>query len=337
MRPDNPTVVVTADDVAELAGVSRWTVNRAYKEQASISAKSRRKVLDAAEHLGYAPDLLAAGLASNRSGIVSLLVNDFSNPHTIQLLEHLTRVLRQHSWGTLLINNGGEQDASAALLNASQHRVDAAVLMGTSFDDVAIEAALGARRVRKLILFGRLSSNPNTLSICCDDHKAMTDIADHIISRGYRSPLFMAGPQTSSAPLLRKQAFIERWRKKKKGVVRSTVVEHYDSRMAEKQLERYLAATDRSNWPDVVVCENDTLAIGAMDAIRHRFNLQVPEDIAVTGFDNIASASNPNYELTTYSQPSEQMADALISILKGEGTLSNYSDFEGTLFVRRSC
>lgn len=69
MPPDQADIdeTVTADDVAAAAGVSRWTVARAFKKDASISRKSREKVMAAAEALGYAPDLLAASLASDRS------------------------------------------------------------------------------------------------------------------------------------------------------------------------------------------------------------------------------------------------------------------------------
>lgn len=90
---------VTADDVAAAAGVSRWTVARAFKKDASISRKSRQKVIEAAERLGYVPDLLASSLASDRSNLVALVADDFTNPHKLVMLERLTRILRKRGWG----------------------------------------------------------------------------------------------------------------------------------------------------------------------------------------------------------------------------------------------
>ena len=179
----------TAGDVAELAGVSRWTVNRAFKKDASISDASRSKVMAAAETLGYSPDLLASSLASDRSNLVAILLDDFSNPHRLVTLECLTRILRKHGWGTLLVNTLDEDDTTAALLAASQRRVDAAILIGVSYNEEAMSAALGTRRLRKLILFARSSSNPDTISICVDDHAAMTRITDYVLSRGYELSL----------------------------------------------------------------------------------------------------------------------------------------------------
>ncbi|MFQ8433899.1 LacI family DNA-binding transcriptional regulator, partial [Amaricoccus sp. W119] len=121
-------LTVTADEVAALAGVSRWTVARAFKKDASISAKSRRKVMEAAEQLGYVPDLLAASLASDRSNLVALMLDDFENPHKLVMLERLTRVLTRAGFGVLLVNML-DDDASTALISASQRRVDASVVI----------------------------------------------------------------------------------------------------------------------------------------------------------------------------------------------------------------
>ncbi|WP_290686868.1 MULTISPECIES: LacI family DNA-binding transcriptional regulator [unclassified Haematobacter] len=314
--PD-PEVSVTADDVAAAAGVSRWTVARAFKKDASISPKSRDRVLTAARRLGYAPDLLAASLASDRSNLVALITNDFNNPHKLVLLERLTRILSSHGWATLLIHMSDSDDASAALLAASQRRVDAAVLIGTRFDDSVLDTALGARRVKKLVVFARYSQNPNTLTIACDDIFAMGRIADHLVEGGYRRPAFLAGPDTQSAKLHRKSAFIDHWRSRTGGDVATVHAEAYDFGAAIEAVSLlFTGAMD--NRPDVLVCENDILAIGAMDALRYRLGLKVPQDVAVTGFDDIPLSLSPAYRLTTYRQPITQMAEALFEVLEGK-------------------
>lgn len=333
---DETSASVTADDVAALAGVSRWTVNRAFKKDASISAKSRAKVMDAARHLGYAPDLLAASLASDRSGLVALLVDDFANPYKLYMIEHLTRALRHGGWGTLLVNTVDDDDTSAALLNASQRRVDAAVLIGSRYDDAVITAALGGRRVKKLIVFARLSADPDTISICCDDRSAMQAITRHVVKGGYQRPVFVAGPQTPNAHLLRKETFLQNWQKARRRKAQYTAVEAYDPQLAYQRVAAFLSELPDSRWPDILVCENDALAIGAIDAVRFEFGLSVPEDIAVTGFDDASPADNPNYKLTTYRQPIPAMAEALVSLLHGDAPAHGLREFEGELVIRTS-
>ncbi|EKE70489.1 MULTISPECIES: LacI family DNA-binding transcriptional regulator [Roseobacteraceae] len=327
---------VTADDVAKLAGVSRWTVNRAFKKDASISRKSREKVMGAAQTLGYVPDLLASSLASDRSNLVCLLIDDFANPHKLVMLERLTRVLRKNGLDTLLVNTSDEEDTSAALLNASQRRVDAAVLIGIQFTDRSLATALGARRVRKLIVFARSSENPDTISICCDDRAAMNEITDYIVEKGYRKPLFLAGPQSTSAHLGRKETFLKRWQDAFGATPDFVSVARYDPQLAYDQVVGYFADHPALNNVDIIVCENDALAVGAVDAIRTKLGLRVPEDIAVIGFDDIPQADSANYKLTTYRQPLSAMAEGLVEVLKGTSENEHLRHFLGKLVVRES-
>ncbi|KUF08708.1 LacI family DNA-binding transcriptional regulator [Pseudoponticoccus marisrubri] len=327
---------VTADDVAEAAGVSRWTVNRAFKKDASISPKTRSKVMAAAQALGYVPDLHAAALASTRSNLVALLIDDFANPHKLVMLERLTRALRSRGWDTLLVNTLDPDDAAPALLNASQRRVDATILIGLQFDDEVLRAAYKARRVKKLIIFARGSEDPNTTSICVDDEAATREIAQYVLTRGYRRPLFLAGPRTTSAHLLRKETFTRVWQENRGVVPDSATVTAYDPLLSAEVAHDTLAPRSRDALPDIIVCENDALALGAIDTIRHRLGLTVPGDIAVIGFDDVPQAAGPNYRLTTYRQPMTEMANYLVDVLESAETTDLDRRFLGELVVRDS-
>lgn len=327
---------VTADHVAELAGVSRWTVNRAFKKNASISQKTRTKVMAAAEELGYAPDLLAASLASDQSNLVSVLIDDFANPHKLVMMERLTRVLRKNGWDTLLVNTLDEDDALSALMQASQRRVDAAIMIGSGFNDIGIATALAARRVRKLIVFSRMSLDPNTISICCDDVVAMRELTEHLVNRGYKRPLFVAGPNTQSAHVLRKETFLQKWQEATRQRPKVLPLGVYDPAAARKGVTEFLDTTAPVDLPDILVCENDAIAMGAIDAIRHNTMLRIPGDIAVTGFDDVPQAESPLYNLTTYRPPLTEMANGLVDVLKGEADTAKLRKFTGRLVIRNS-
>lgn len=335
MTREKPQSSVTADDVANLAGVSRWTVNRAFRKEASISAKARAKVMLAAEALGYTPDLLASSLASDRSNLIALLVDDFSNPHKLVMMERLTRILRKSGWDTLLVNTLDKDDASAALMSASQRRVDAAVLIGSGFNDTDLATALGARKLRKLVVFARMSANPNTVSICCDDTLAMTAITEHVIARGYRRPLFVAGPQTQSAHVARKETFLNLWQRSMGRRPGFITPNSYDPEQAYRLIRDRFSSVPQDELPDILVCENDAIAMGALDALRYELGLRIPQDIALTGFDDVPQAASPHYRLTTYRQPMTAMAEALVQILQGDDQ-TDFSRFSGRLVVRES-
>lgn len=327
---------ITADDVAQAAGVSRWTVNRAFKKAASISPATRARVMEAAETLGYVPDLRAASLASDRSRLVALLIDDFANPHKLVMLERLTRALRRGGWDTLLVNTLDKTDAGDAMLNASQRRVDATILIGIRFDDEVLAAASSARRFKKLIIFARTSENPDTISIAVDDRAATLDIADYVLDRGYQRPMFLAGPRTVSAHLSRKETFVEHWTARTGHSVESAAVAAYDPVMSAQVVHEALAERPAAALPDVIVCENDALALGAIDCIRHRLGLRVPDDIAVTGFDDVPQAESANYRLTTYRQPIMDMANYLVEVLESPETTNLDRTFTGRLVIRES-
>lgn len=327
---------VTADDVALAAGVSRWTVNRAFKKDASISPKTRLRVMSAAGDLGYIPDLSAAALASTRSNLVALLVDDFANPHKLVMMDTLTRALRKRGIDTLLVNTLDREDTTAALLNASQRRVDATILIGIQFDDVSLAAAHGARRFKKLIIFARTSRSPDTISIAVDDEAATREIARYVIDKGYRRPLYVAGPNTISAHLLRKETFAAIWQDRFGHPPESVAVPRYDPLLSSQLALETLGPRAPGAMPDIVVCENDALALGVIDTIRHRLRLRVPQDIAVMGFDDVPQAASLNYQLTTYRQPLAEMADYLVDVLESPQTANLDRKFLGRLILRQS-
>lgn len=82
----------------------------------------------------------------------------------------------------------------------------------------------------------------------------------------------------------------------------------------------YLRAVAADQRPDVILCKNDVPALGAMDAVRGDLRLRVPQDIAITGFDDIPLESSPNYDLTTYRQPISEMVHSLVRLLESDGT-----------------
>jgi DNA-binding LacI/PurR family transcriptional regulator len=326
-----PLSAITADDVASEAGVSRWTVARAFKPGAPVSKRTRDRVMAAADRLGYAPNLLAASLASDRSGLIALLVDDFENPHRLVMIERLSRSLQGAGFVTLLLNM---TDATEALLSASQRRVDAAVMIGNGYDEDILETALGARRLRKLIVFAREALNPETLSIYCDDALAMSEIATHLHNRGYQKPLFLAGPDFRSTVLGRRAAFESAWSSLGHKVPAGIASKSYGFGHAHSAMLR--AWTDGER-PDVVVCENDSMAMGVMDALRSDLGLHVPTDVAVTGFDDTPTAGIPAYGLTTYRQPLMAMADALTQmLLDGSDTAMTRIALRGTFVARSS-
>ena len=109
----------------------------------------------------------------------------------------------------------------------------------------------------------------------------------------------------------------------------------YDRVSGGEAMARYLWAVPKAERVDVLMCENDVLAIGAMDTARFAFGLAVPEDLAFAGYDGIDLAGAPSYDLTTYEQPLDAMAARLIAMILGRSARQS-ANIEGRLIVRGS-
>lgn len=137
-------------------------------------------------------------------------------------------------------------------------------------------------------------------------------------AKGHRRPMFLAGPDTEPARQMRKEALLRLWVDAKGGPAPDVVhLQRHAQTDGYNGLLAYLHAQPKAALPDVVVCENDVPALGAIDAIRHGLGLRVPQDIAVTGCGDIPIAASPAYDLTTCRQPMTPMAHALVEVLRG--------------------
>jgi LacI family transcriptional regulator len=324
----------TAQDVADLAGVSKWTVIRAFTPGASIKDNSRQKVLAAADTLNYRPNLLARSLATNLTHQVAVLVDDFENPSKLGYLGKLTRALQANGLLALLININDKNDHVDALINAEQRQVDAVILFGTAFrNDMLTDKRLtGAAPTFVLARGSQIEGVP---AINCDTDQAMSEICEYLYAKGYRRPAFLAGPRVLSTALGRRRRFRELWQEKGIELVSGVVADSYSEVSGAAATRVLLSAPAAVPAIDVLMCENDALAFGAISLLRNELGLRVPEDIAIVGFDNTPFAASPAFELTTYEQPMDEMVMAAVDMILGRRPLETVS-FPGSLIARRS-
>jgi LacI family transcriptional regulator len=326
---------VTAKEVAEAAGVSKWTVNRAFTPGASITEESKRKILEAAASLNYSPNLLARSLATNLTHQVAVFVDDFANPQKLPFLEALTERLQAEGLVAMLININNHFDHVHALLNADQRQVDAIILLGTAFRDETLNDRRLGPGMPPMFVLARDSQIEGVPAVVCDSEIGLRDIVDHLHERGYRRPGFMSGAPALSTALRRRQHFADFWRRKGVDDIMDISAEHYSCQEGARSARQYLEKTAPGDRVDVLMCENDILAIGAMETIRSEFGLRIPEDMAVVGFDNYELGGTPAFGLTTYEQPRREMVDLIVGMVTGKRERETMS-LPGKLIVRTS-
>ncbi|MDQ0322558.1 DNA-binding LacI/PurR family transcriptional regulator [Pararhizobium capsulatum DSM 1112] len=306
----SPKIFVSAQEVAERAGVSRSAVSRTFTPGASVSPETRRKVMEAADALGYHVNHLARGLMRNESGIVCLIVADLGTPFRANLIKALTDELQTAGKVAMLINTDrSDGSVDAALRQAIRYRADASIVLSGMPDKSITDLCM--KNGQTLILINRDDNRPGPLRINLDDREAARTVVTAFLRAGCRQLAFANSEAGTPSLMAREHGFI--LAAGEQGL--EVVVERFGRTGYEAGRVLAQRLLMRRERPDAVFCATDLLACGFMDAARHQFSLSIPGDLCVVGFDDIEQASWTSYDLTTFGQPIAEIARKSVSWL----------------------
>ncbi len=301
---------VSAEEVAQRAGVSRSAVSRAFTPGASVSDATRQKILRAAEELGYQVNHLARGLMRNESGIVCLIVSEVATPYRSALLRELTQQLQIVGKVAMLINTDrSDGSVDRALQQAIRYRADASIILSGLPDKSITQLCL--RSGQRLVLINRDDDQPGPLRINLDDREAAGRVVTAFVRAGCTRLAFANSEAGTPSLSAREAGFVAA--AKAQGL--DVIVERYGWTGYEAGKVVAQRLLTRSERPDAVFCATDLLACGFMDAARHQFSISIPDQLCVIGFDDIEQASWSSYDLTTFTQPLAAIAREAVTWL----------------------
>ncbi|MFD1198861.1 LacI family DNA-binding transcriptional regulator [Brucella gallinifaecis] len=306
--PENQPRFISAHEVAVEAGVSRSAVSRTFTPGASVSPSTREKVLKAAEKLGYQVNDLARGLLAKRSHIVGMIAADPASPFRSRQIEALSRRLTARGSVPVLIPTGQHgENLSAAHQTLLRYRAEATVVLSGMPSSSFIE--LAQRNGQTLIVVGRNEDGPDHIRI--NNRQAAETAVDVFAARGIKHLGLVTSNVRSPNLLEREEAYITRAKTIGLDVsIQRGELTDYDGGFAAASL--LLSERDRV---EAVFCVNDLMAFGLMDCARDVFNLSIPEDLSVIGFDNVAEARWGAYRLTTFDQNAERLSVEIVRML----------------------
>ncbi|MDF0541769.1 LacI family DNA-binding transcriptional regulator [Sphingobium sp. H39-3-25] len=332
MTKRSPQRVATTYDVARLAGVSQSAVSRAFTDGASVSAKMRDKILQAADELGFRPNILARGL-TKKTKIVGVVCGDFDNPFFSTALDRLAAMFAVKGMRILLFPAEPDTSADAQVSELLSYKVTSVILMAVSLSsDLAAECeAYGI----PVVMFNRTAlASRDAFAVTGNNVAGGEAIARHFLATGRKRMAFIAGYPLSSTSAEREHAFMHTLSAAGAGPVRR-VVGGYAREGAVAATRELL--DDRAAVPDAIFCANDFMAIAVIETLRAEFGLRPGVDCAVAGFDNIPMASWPSFSLTTYSQPIEAMVSEVERFVDGpESGSARHVIVDGELIIRQS-
>lgn len=297
---------VTAADVATLADVSRSAVSRAFTEGAYLDADKKTRILKAADELGYRPNALAASLQGAGSNLVAIFVGEMPNQYDKEVATALINGLNAAGKWPIVVGGSGDA-AKAAIQNVLRYPLESMILRSGSLGADVVSSCL--KLGIPVISSGRILEGPNVDNICVQNRAAMAMMTKHLIKQGRRKFAYLSGPDAFWSTGERYGGFEETL----KAHSLETVSRLYGDYSVMGGFNAIKACSDLKNI-DALVCANDAMAIGALMYLKEQ-GVIVPDQIAVTGFDNISMAEWPSFSLTTLHNPIEPLVEGTIALL----------------------
>lgn len=311
-RPRPPTI----HDVAREAGISRGTVSRVLNGGHNVSPESLRAVNAAIKKTGYVVNRHARSLVTQRSDSVAFLLTEpqqrfFEDPNFGQLLRGCTAALAKHDIPLLLMIAATKEERRRIGRYITSGHVDGVLLVSSHSGNPMVELLQQARM--PVVACGKpLGQAATPAYVAADDRDGARQMLHHLIGLGRRRIGTVTGPLDTPGGVDRLSGYRE--------VLAEAGLPHDPALVVEGDYSRSggEAATarllDQAPDLDAVFVASDLMADGALAALA-RAGRRVPEDIAVGGFDDSASAASSRPALTTVRQPWERISSEMVRLL----------------------
>ncbi len=332
---------LTLDDIGELAGVSRSTVSRVINNQPNVKEEVRERVKAIIAETGYIPNPAARSLAVQRSGIIGLVIprsiaTFFGDPYFSQLTQGITKACYENGYILSLFFFFSQKDEERYLPRITQRSfIDGIIVQATTDDDPIIPQLV--KTTMPFLVVGRLNQMPPDVNyIDVDNINGARKAVLHLIHLGNQRIAHLSGSLENRAGLDRKRGYEIALGEENLELDEDLIVAgDFTQEGGYRAMKRVLPFE-----PDAVFAASDTMAIGALEAIRDA-GLRVPEDIAVVGFDDLPPSRSVTPKLTTVKQPIHQFGEnavaVLMDIIQNGSQPLRQKVYPTELIIRESC
>ena len=320
--------------VAKEAGVSVATVSRVLNGQNSVTPKTRLKVEVAIEKLNYEPSALGRNLRNSESRLLLILIPQISNPFYFEIIKGIEDTAIRHNHNILLCETDSKSEREEIYFELVRNKMaDGIISMDPAVD---IEKLKLLAKRHAIIQCSEYSIDSGIPYVTIDNEKAAYQAVNHLIQLGHKKIALINSDETYLYARKRKMGY-KRALKKHGIQVNEDYIFHNKSLIFESGQQTMKKILELEDRPTAVFAVSDLLAIGALKEINAN-GLNVPNDIAIIGFDKIEFSNMTHPTLTTIAQPMYKMgttaANMLLKKIKGEDVESIILEHE--LVVRES-
>ncbi|CUB03337.1 LacI family DNA-binding transcriptional regulator [Marinomonas fungiae] len=310
---------ITAQDVADYAGVSRAVVSRALSENGSIAPETKAKVIKAAQELGYQVNFLAQGLNRKRSQLIGVVVARISDPFRSALLEGLISEIQARGYQALITEVQTEQDLADTMRRFSQFRVSGVVVTSGQPPQALVKECVEFKI--PVVGINRQLDIPQVDAVYSDNQQGAQLVCEHLITQGCKSFGWLNYKGSTWSGLQRGAAFSQALLEQGLNH-RLTNIEAPCDGYEGGQQAAFTLLENQPPIPQGIFCANAQLACGFLDGMRQQ-GFDAPQNFKLVGFDNTPQTEQWSYQLSTLDQNIDALCKSTLDCLESRTHLPN--------------
>jgi len=330
--------MVTIADVALEAGVSVATVSRVINHKGSVSQETTQRVEEAIAKLSYEPNILARNFRKSESRVILILAPNITNPYYSQILTGIGFSARRLGYSFMICTTGGESDQERDFLNMlAKKKADGAIMLATGMSRGDIEHYAANYPI---VQCSEYYPDTSVAHVAVDNYRSAYQVVEYLLSLGHRRIATISSvnnyPSTQQRLAGYRDALLQAGIKPEGALVRYGSFDYsFSSGLAASQ--SLLQQDDR---PTAIFCISDMLALGAINGAQN-MGIQVPQDLSVVGFDDVAHATMFRPHITTMAQPcyeiGQRATELLYRLMRSEPCPCQGVMLECQMVMRDSC
>ncbi len=313
----------TIEDVAKLAGLSRTTVSRVINNHPYVSDEKKKRVLVAMSALGFVPNSAARRLRNQKTETIAVLVPRVTNPFFSKLIESLEMAASEYNYKLIICQTRYSPEKELGYLQLlSTKQVDGIILCSLQNDWEKIEPFL---QHGPIVLCNEYTEKANIPTVKFNQIEGAYTATKHLLEQGHRRLLFCSGSEQSMVVQHRKMGFLRAVAEYKQQVEYVEFVESAYEIEDGRNIFHKIASMKKP--PTAVFAGGDEVAAGIIsEAKRNHWN--VPEQLAIVGFDNQLLSEIIDPTITTVCQPIDKMANKVIELMMEKIRTKRYQQKE---------
>jgi LacI family transcriptional regulator len=321
----------TIKDIAKALGISTSTVSRALRDSYEISETTKQLVVDYAKNINYKPNPIALSLKARKSKSIGVIVSEISNNFFSEVINGIECTANNYGYNVIITQNfeSHENEVSNANFLASRSIDGCLVSVSAQTKDLSHFTSLQQRGL-PMVFFDRVVENLSGHKVTIDNEEGAYELTMHLLKNNYRKIAFLSNSSNLYITTRRFEGYKKALAKYGISVDESLVKHCQHGGFYDDEVEYILKELlDNDNKPDAIFASTDKLTIACMRYCK-KYKINIPDDVALTGFSNLHITDLLCPSLTVVKQPALRMgklaAQLLIKTIESKGPITNYED-----------